>query len=156
MTSDPAQELLAALFEAWRAKDHSRIAALFDRDDAGVTYLDAGEIDPWIGFAAIERGVAARCAARKGFRFKIDTPRPRQLADDIASVFAVVDRGEISAALEAERVRVTLIARRRGAAWKICHYAEAPKAPLVELQAYYEAVATDGLDAIPPRPWGGA
>jgi len=154
MTNDPAHALLAALYAAWEARDVARVAGLFDRDDADVTYLDAGEIDPWISYAAIERGVARRCAAHKGFKFKINAPRSRSLADDIASVFAVVDRGEITTALEAERVRVTLVARKRGSEWKICHYAEAPKAPLVELQAFYEAVAIDGLEAIPPRPWG--
>lgn len=155
MTSDPALALLGALYAAWETRDVPRIVALFEGNDPDVTYLDASQIDPWIGSAAVERGVAGRCAAHQGFKFKINAPRARSLADDIASVFALVDRGELTnAGVEAERVRVTLVARRRGDAWKICHYAEAPKAPLVELQAFYEAVASDGLESIPPRPWG--
>lgn len=154
MTSNPAEDLLAAMYDAWSAKDSAQIAALFDREDGEATYLDAGAVDPWIGGAAIQRGVAARCAAHQGFKFKINAPRCRMLADGVASVFAVVDRGELTrAGVEAARVRVTLVARRRGDQWKICHYAEAPQAPLVELQAFYEAVAADGLDAIAPRPW---
>lgn len=156
MTNDdglPATHLLKALYDAWTARDAAAIAALFDQDDAEVSYLDAGEIDPWRGAPAVAQHVAQKCARHSRFVFKIHAPRSRRLADDLASVFAVVDRGE-GTPLEAERIRVTLIARKRGDAWKICHYAEAPKAPLIELQAFYESVAAEGLESIPPRPWG--
>lgn len=143
-----AAELLNALAAAWRDFDRAALVGLFE-DDPETTYLDAGEIDPWISIAAIRRAVDAR---QDPIRFEIHAPRPRRLAPGLASVFAVVDK-TWGAPSMTERVRVTLVARQSAQGWKIVHYAEAPKAPLLELEAYYQAVAADGLDAIPPRPW---
>ena len=157
MTNEAARDLLGALLDAWAARDPACVAGLFDGDDAAAGYLDAGEIDPWIGVAAIERAAVRKCSKHARFAFKIHAPQTRHLADDLASVFALVDRAEAEKdgdPLEAQRVRITLVARRRGADWKICHYAEAPKAPLIELEAYYQGIAADGLEAAPPRPWG--
>ncbi|MBM3512101.1 MAG: nuclear transport factor 2 family protein [Alphaproteobacteria bacterium] len=144
----PAQDLLIALTEAWRRRDIEALTALFE-DSPETTYLDAGEVDPWIGPPAIRRGLEARGTA---LDFRIDAPRPRSLAPDVASVFAVVEKRTGTPPMT-ERMRVTLVARRAAQGWKIVHYAEAPRAPLLELESYYEAIAADGLEAIPPRPW---
>lgn len=132
------------------ARDAEAVAALFEAD---ASYLDASELDPWLGGAAIGRRVAVRCAEAVEIVIRITAPQARQLATDVVSVFAIVDRGAAvpGRPMSALRLRVTLIARRAADGWKISHYAEASKAPLLELEAFYEAVAADGLDAIPRR-----
>lgn len=84
----------------------------------------------------------------------------RELAADLGLAFFELERSELATTPHAEtperiggHVRVTLLARKRDTVWRVFHYAEAPLAPLLELQAYYEAVAVDGLDAMPTRPW---
>lgn len=152
----PALALLTALGTAWVSRDAAAISALFDGDDAETTYLDASGVDPWIGVDAIFKGAARRCESTAEIHFSIHAPTPRALAQDAASVFAIVDIGlkPPGGRMGASHVRVTLVAKRRGATWKIVHYAEAPKAPLLELESYYQALAADGLNAIPPRPRG--
>jgi hypothetical protein len=44
-----------------------------------------------------------------------------------------------------------MMMRAQAGCWRVFHYAEAPLAPLLELQAFYEAIAADGLDNMPTR-----
>ena len=151
----PALQLLDAFTTAWCARDASAVTALFDADDIAVTCLLADAIDPAIGMSAIGADLATRCAATTRIVLRCHDIAARRLADEVISAFFLVDRGHTDSGgvLIGRQVRATLVARRRPTGWRIAHYAEAPLAPLLELQAYYERVAAAGLDAIPPRPW---
>ena len=42
-------------------------------------------------------------------------------------------------------LRVTMLMRKIGDVWRLFHYAEAPLAPIIQLQRFYEGVAADGF-----------
>ena len=86
----PAFAALSALAEAWMARDAEAVAALFEAD---ASYLDASELDHWLGSAAIGRRVAVRCAEAVEIVIRLTAPQARQLAADVVSIFAIVDRG---------------------------------------------------------------
>ncbi|MCB2108979.1 MAG: nuclear transport factor 2 family protein [Rhodobacteraceae bacterium] len=152
--------LIADFAAAWCANDAPAVTALFDTGDPEVACLFADAVDPAIGAAACAAAVEARCAA---IGQHVYTPREiltRDLGPDLAAAFFLIERAWVARAGTdhagtrlGQKARATLVARRIGTAWRIAHYAEAPVAPLLELQAYYQNVAADGLDAIPPRPW---
>ncbi|MDX2223611.1 MAG: nuclear transport factor 2 family protein [Rhodospirillaceae bacterium] len=152
----PVYTLIAELAAGWTARDAAAVSALFDAADPEVTYLAADALDPATGAAAIARAIAERCAGAARIAWRAHGVHARELGDGLAMAFMLVDKAaaERGAPLAAQQVRATLICGRRAGRWLILHYAEAPLAPLLELQAFYEQVAAQGLDAIPPRPWG--
>jgi uncharacterized protein (TIGR02246 family) len=142
----PAADVLTALAAAWVRRDAAAAAALFEAADA--IYLDASERDSWLGKEAIARELASRFDRTARVVARVGDMRSRRLGADLASVFAIVDRAtadSTSAPLLGQSLRVTLVARCRDGRWAACHYAEAPIAPLLELQAFYEAIAAEGF-----------
>jgi hypothetical protein len=153
--------LITAWAAAWQDRTASRLINLWDRADTDSWYLPAGRVEPVIGNSVVGH-LQRKCLNIPGVTYRPTSPHVRELTADLGLAFFELEWSELIVAPHAEapeciggRVRVTLLARKRDAVWRIFHYAEAPLAPLLELQAYYEAVAADGLEAMPVRPWTG-
>jgi len=154
----PLADLLAAWAAAWRARVAGRIIALWDKADAESFYLPAGSVEAYRGTAVVGL-VQRRCLTAAEIGYRPHGLHLRRLAPELGLAFFQLDwaeraqdpaQGRITRV--GGRVRVSMLMRPKDDAWRIFHYAEAPLAPLLELQAYYEAVAADGLDKIPARP----
>jgi len=137
---------------AWSHRDTKTIVSLWDEQDAQSSYLPAERHDPLIGSAAVTNYVKTTCTLYNTVRHRAEGVLTRRLSPSLGLAFYELswmladDRGPIGGTC-----RVTAIWRNREDQWHLFHYAEAPLAPLLELQAYYESVAADGLDAIPQR-----
>jgi len=144
----PIEEAVQCWVEAWSDRDKDGVLSLWDNQDSESSYLPAEQEDALVGVSAVERYVTALCKLFRTIRHRPDTLIVKQLADDVALVFYVLnwavadDRGPIGG-----RCRVTAVWRNRDNGWKLTHYAESPLAPLVELKRFYQHVAAQGLPA---------
>ena len=85
-------------------------------------------------------------------RMRPQTVHSRHLNDDLGAVFAVIDwalRKNESTPLMGGSIRISAVLRRANERWRLCHYAEAPVAPLVELRRFYQKIAADGHQVSP-------
>jgi len=74
----------------------------------------------------------------------------KQLAPDLAvALYQMHWNGEIKGFdhLVGIDSRVTAVFRRRGERWLICHYVEAPAAPMLHLQKYYAGNVDDDFES---------
>ncbi|MEQ8508130.1 MAG: nuclear transport factor 2 family protein [Rhodospirillaceae bacterium] len=143
---------LNAWIKAWTNRDTETILSLWDEQDAQSSYLPAERHAPLIGSVAVMEYVETTCEHFSTVLHRAEGILTRSLSPAIGLSFYELnwmladDRGPMGGTC-----RVTAIWRNRENQWRLFHYAEAPLAPLLELQAYYESVAADGLDAIPQR-----
>ena len=160
--SDPSADVKAAIAAwalAWQERSSARLIALWDRADSESWFLPAGSVEPYIG-PAIIGCLQRKCLSATALGYVPGPIHLRIVSDDVALCFFPLSWSEdlpepTSGTLQrfGGQVRVTALLRRRDAVWRLFHYAEAPLAPLLELQAFYESVAADGLDAMPARSW---
>lgn len=133
--------------QAWRSCAPAALLALWDRADTDSYFLPADSVEPYIGHAVIGH-VQRRCLNLRARSYDIANLHVRTLGLDLALAYFVVARTETADdGTLGGRVRVSLLARRHGNAWRAFHYAEAPLAPLLELQGYYERVAAEPVPA---------
>lgn len=138
--------------ESWSTRDARALLTLWDLDDDRAIYQPSERVEQFVGSNAVSRYIQNRCGAFRDIRYQPETPLYRQLTENIGSVFYTLkwmvmdESGPLGGTC-----RTTSLWRRTDQGWKIFHYAEAPVAPLLELQAFYEEVAADGLEAIPTR-----
>lgn len=150
--TEPFELATTAWTQGWCARDHEALLALWHRDDTEAVYLPAERTDPLTGNREISEYLQTACTSFKLIRHEAVDPIFRRLSSDVGSVFYTLNwmfadrKGPIGGTC-----RVTALWRQTDEAWHLFHYAEAPLAPLLELQEFYEAVAADGLDKIPPR-----
>jgi ketosteroid isomerase-like protein len=145
---------VAAFCEAWSRRDAAGVLSLWDGDDPKATYLPASASAPLVGAAAIRAYVEGECAAFGLIVFRPDVLHLRALGGGLGLAFfrlAWAVRESPARAPFGDSVRVTMLLRETAAGWRIFHYAEAPLAPLLALQHFYQRIAADGLDAIPRR-----
>lgn len=124
------EALVAAWARSWQVGAAAAVLALWDKTDPESYFLSADSVEAFTGKAVI--GVIQRRCLASPPSYVIANLHVRYLSKDVGLAFFTADG-----------VRVTLIARNTGDAWRVFHYAEAPLAPLLELQAYYEKVAAD-------------
>jgi ketosteroid isomerase-like protein len=140
---------------AWSTRDAAAVLEGFDLADPQVTYLPAGNAAPLIGAAAIRRYVEGGCQRFARILMRPGALHLRRLHTDLGLAFFplawAIQEGPTARPFGGH-VRCTMVLRQTGGMWRAFHYAEAPLAPLLTLQHFYEAVAADGLDAIPRRP----
>lgn len=143
---------------AWESCSAAQILALWDNADKQSWYLPADSLEPHIG-PSIVGVIQRRCIGLRSQKYKPLNVHIRALSSDLASAFYELEWSRTTeAAVVGGRVRVTMVMRKMvmrkiEAAWRVFHYAEAPLAPLLELQTYYERVAAQGLEAMPQRVW---
>ena len=154
MTQDtaPIDDAIAAWTAAWCTRDTDAILTLWDNQDSDATYLPAERTEPLIGGAAVKHYIETVCTLFNPVRQRAENTVSRRLSNDTGLAFYALawmftdHRGPIGGTC-----RVTALWRRKGETLRLFHYAEAPLAPLLELQDFYEKVGADGLDAIPRR-----
>lgn len=154
MTADTAliRDATERWSEGWRSRESDKLLSLWDHTDAQAIYLSANHINPLVTSASISAYIQNTCANFEIIRHQPIDPIYRRLSESTASVFYVLNwlfqdhHGAIGGSC-----RVTTLWRMTDEAWRMFHYAEAPLAPLLELQTFYEEIAADGLDAIPLR-----
>lgn len=153
----PVADVVAAWATAWQERTPARLIALWDKTDDQSWFLPAGSVEPYLGHAVVGF-IQRRCLRAAAIGYKVGALHTRRLAPDLGLAFFALDWSERPTdhpidgpGLMGGRVRVTMMMRAYADVWRVFHYAEAPLAPLLELQAFYEAVAAEGLGAIPSR-----
>lgn len=154
MTEDATslQNATKTWIKSWCAHNADALLSLWDGADQQAIYRPAERVDPLIGSNAVAQYVRSACTMFKPIQHRAVNPVYRQLSENIGSVFYTLNwmftdkSGPIGGTC-----RVTALWRRVDENWRIFHYAEAPLAPLLELQGFYEEIAQDGLEAIPIR-----
>jgi hypothetical protein len=146
----PLEATLAAWATAWRNASATQVLALWDKTDRAAWYLPADGGDPYIG-AAVVGYVQRRCGTARAIGYRTRDAHLRRLHADLGLAFFVLDWSEAAPARPAPvggTLRVTLLMRPTPDGWRVFHYAEAPLAPLLELQAFYERIAAEGFDGM--------
>ncbi|MDX2142651.1 MAG: nuclear transport factor 2 family protein [Rhodospirillaceae bacterium] len=149
----PLEATLAAWAAAWRSASPTQVLALWDKADRAAWYLPADSIDPYIG-AAVVGYVQRRCVAARTIGYRVRDAHLRRLHPDLGLAFFTLDWSQTTPDHPVPvggSLRVTLLMRRTPEGWRVFHYAEAPLAPLLELQAFYEKVAAEGFAGMPRR-----
>jgi ketosteroid isomerase-like protein len=150
--SESIEALLSEWAQAWSNRDADTILNLWDGDDVEATYLPAERHDPLIGLTAVSDYVNLVCTGFDQVQHRVETPICKLLSDKTGLAFYTLtwmardQRGPIGGTC-----RVTAVCHKNKGHWRLFHYAEAPLAPLLELQSFYESVAAQGLDAMPTR-----
>ena len=152
----PSFSVLAFGFcEAWSRRDAEGLLGQWDLNDPHATYLAAGTLRAMVGEAAIRAYVEGGCRAFVRIAMRPGPLHIRRLgpASGLAyfpMAWALQDKPGRQP--YGGDVRVTMLMRETAQGPRIFHYAEAPLAPLVTLQKFYESIAADGLDAMPVAP----
>ncbi len=164
MSSDDVTALVDVVMAwatAWEQRSAARIIALWDVSDTASWYLPAGSAEPSLGSAVVGL-IQRRCLNAAEIGYRAHHLQCRRLAPDVGLVFFELTRSERPVGQHhdqphpiGDQVRVTMVMRQSEKGWRIFHYAEAPLAPLLELQAYYEDIAIEGLNNISQRSFVG-
>ena len=133
--------VLARYYERFGAMDFAAAREAWDGDDPQPTYL-AEEIDDFLrDWPAIEAYWAASQAAMSRLSSRHWDVRARQLAPDLA---AATWRLHWNAQVVGQDqpvggdLRVTGTFRRVARGWRLCHYVEAPLAPIIYVRRLYQ------------------
>ena len=138
-------ETAEAFWNAWSTGQPQEVMSYWDGADPSSSYTPASRPGRLVGAEQIGRYVSETMGDH--WRMTVDPTvvHPRRLADNLGSLFAVLEwrfeqrnRNPLAGTL-----RISAVLRRPKDQWKICHYAEAPLAPLVELRQFYQTVARD-------------
>lgn len=144
--ADVTEEITGALNNLcalWTHMDQPRILDLWDGQEPNPYLLAQEKAEPIIGWNNLEtyyRQVnerLVRCSMR------VWDINAKLLSDDLAvALYQMHWNGEIKGSdhLFGIDSRVTIIFRNRAPGWLICHYVEAPTAPMLHLQKYYGAM----------------
>ncbi len=149
--TDPIQQAAESFWRAWSERDASGIRAWWDMDDEECSYLPAESERRLIGPESVTEFISSTIEAFQTIRMRPRSIHPRRLNDRLGCLFAELDWGFLrdpAAEPMGGSVRISGVLRRTEAGWRLCHYAEAPLAPLVELRRFYQAVAADGHEAL--------
>jgi len=143
----PVQQAAERFWSAWCARDLAALTAAWDGDDEDCSYLSAALEHRLVGAVDVCSLMHETVAEFDVIRMQPKLVCPRRLNANLGSVFAVVDwalqKLEVSECIGGT-VRVSAVVRRSNKIWRLCHYAECPVAPLVELRQFYQSVAADG------------
>ncbi|MBL8642903.1 MAG: nuclear transport factor 2 family protein [Rhodospirillaceae bacterium] len=153
MNTAPLAETLSAWAAAWESCAPARVLALWDRSDGQCWYLPADSVEAHVG-SAVVGVIQRRCVGLQSARYKPAHVQLRLLSADVGLAFFQLEwvRAYAQASTTGGHVRVTMLMRKVENVWRVFHYAEAPLAPLLELQGFYERVAAEGFGTMPVRP----
>lgn len=146
------ESALRAFWSAWAARDTEELLGLWDSDDPSCSYLPAGSDERLWGADAVQTYFNATVTRTRLVRARPRSVYPRLLNPELGSAFAELDwarRSDSSARAVGGTLRVAAVLRYRdyGTGWRLCHYAEAPLAPIIELRRFYQQIASDGHGA---------
>lgn len=152
----PLADIGKAWAQAWSACAPDKVIALWDNTDTHSWYLAAGDTNPAMGPAVMDF-IERKCAQLRSLDYRPVNSHLRRLGPDLGMAFFQLywreQRDGHSLPLGGT-LRVTMMMRRLSEGWRVFHYAEAPLAPLLELQGYYEKIAAEGFAGMPRRESG--
>jgi len=139
------------LCECWNCKDLQAIRALWDREQAAPHLMPQEKDQPIVSWPAFDDYLTTAEArlVRCSMRFWDLNVKPLG-ADHAAALYQMHWNGEIHGFDMPIGIdsRVSAVFHRRDDGWLICHYVEAPPAPMLHMQrAYAAAVDPDFLTA---------
>lgn len=147
----PIQHAAEAFWEAWSQRNTGELIKLWDSQDEVSSYLPAEHEHRLVGSDPIKKYLTDTVQRFETIRMRSRLVHPRRLNQDLGSIFAIVDwalRETATAQPIGGTIRVSAVLRQRKQRWHICHYAEAPLAPIVELRQFYQKIAVDGHEAL--------
>ncbi len=137
------EAVLQNLCRLWTTLEQPRIAGLWD-DQEEQPYLLPQEIArPIIGWDGLTAYYEAAKSRLVRCSMRVWDVNVKPLSSDLAvALYQMHWNGEIKGFdhLFGIDSRVTAIFRHRADRWLICHYVEAPGAPMLHLQKYYAAM----------------
>ena len=143
----PIQHMAESFWQAWSDRDSAQLVSLWDMSDGGCSYLPAESPERLMGPAAVSNWFAATTTEFATIRMRPKAVHPRRLNADLGALFAEIDwllcRNEAATPIGGS-IRISAVVRGTDDGWRLCHYAEAPLAPIVELRRFYQKIATDG------------
>ena len=141
--------LLETFEKNWNALNPSANKALWDTDEPEPYYI-AEEIEDTIyGWDALDRYWDSADSVIERFAIETSEVHAKHLSDDFAALnflmhwdleFKGWDKTPIGF-----DVKVSLILRRKGEEWKICHYVESPLGPLPYIKKMYASQVRDSF-----------
>ncbi len=147
----PIEKTAASFWNAWSDRNAENLVGLWDMGDDGCSYLPAESPTRLVGPAAVESWFSGTTAAFATICMRPTAVYPRRLNPDLGGLFAEIDwlmcRDNTAMAIGGS-IRISAVMRLTDEGWRICHYAEAPLAPIVELRRFYQKVAADGHEAM--------
>ncbi|MBP03067.1 MAG: hypothetical protein CMM25_09690 [Rhodospirillaceae bacterium] len=128
--------------DSWYSSDFDGVIKLWDDQDKQPYFLSANQMRPLTKFIAIRSYIEESCKYYDSIQNKVSGLIIKGLDPNTALTFyklqLVKTKEEQSTT---GNVRTTVIWRRLKNDWKVFHYSEAPLAPLIELQNFYEEIA---------------
>ena len=149
--TEPIRQTATSFWSAWCQRDAEALLRLWDTADPACSYLPAESEHRLVGAAAIGNFFDATLQNFEVIRMRPKRPHPRRLSPDLGSVFSELDWAmarDLESPVFGGTIRVLAVLRNGARGWRLCHYAEAPLAPLVELRSFYQKVAADGHGAL--------
>ncbi|MEE8305622.1 MAG: nuclear transport factor 2 family protein [Gammaproteobacteria bacterium] len=142
---NPATEielLVTELCECWNRKDLQAIRALWDTEQATPHLMPQEKDQPIVSWPAFDEYLSEAQARllRCSMRFWDLNVKPLG-PDHAAALYQMHWNGEIRGFAKSLGIdsRVSAVFHRREDRWLICHYVEAPPAPMLHLQRSYAA-----------------
>jgi hypothetical protein len=138
--------VLHDLCRKWTRLEHEHLIDLWDKDEAEPYALPQERTEPLIGWDALSGYYSTAKARLVRCSMRVWDIHAKLLSDDLAvALYQMHWNGEIKGFdhLFGIDSRVTATFRNRGAGWRICHYVEAPAAPMLHLQRYYAAMVDE-------------
>ena len=132
--------ILDSLCARWNALALASIEELWDPDEAVPYALPQETRAPVIGWEALRDYWAKGAARLRRASMRWWDLHTKPLGPDLAvALYRMHWNGDIVGfdGLVGVDSRVTAVFRRREARWRICHYVEAPAAPMLHLLQYY-------------------
>ena len=136
------EAVLGDLCACWNRLDQPAIRELWDLEEKEPYFLPQEIKDPIIGWENLAAYYAAAQARLVSCSMRVWGVHAKLLAPNLAlALYQMHWNGEIKGFdhLFGIDSRVTATFRKRDGRWMICHYVEAPAAPMLHLQKYYAA-----------------
>ena len=128
--------------DSWYSSDFDGVIKLWDDQDKQPYFLSASQMRPLTEFTAIRSYIEESCKYYDSIQNKVSGLIIKGLDTNTALTFYKLQLVKTKAKQSTTgNVRTTVIWRRLKNDWKVFHYSEAPLAPLIELQNFYEEIA---------------
>lgn len=148
---DGVNTTLTALCACWTRLDQPAIRDLWDPEEAEPYFLPQEIMEPIIGWNDLTSYYTNAKARLVRCSMRVWDINVKLVGPDLAvALYQMHWNGEIKGFDHLFDIdsRVTALFRKRGDRWLICHYVEAPAAPMLHLQKYYASnVDTDFLSS---------
>jgi hypothetical protein len=139
--AQPIMKNLELWNDGWKLTDSNAVLRLWDGRDKHPYFLSGNHIIPLTSFSAIKLYIEERCAYYDAIENRISGLIVKNLDRETMLTFYNLHWMETKKGkCMSGHVRTTVIWKHLKNYWKIFHYSEAPIAPLIALQNFYEGL----------------